>query len=251
MERIKRLAGLLLLAVSVACGACAEDDEQDEPDGGGTDEDTGGTDDGSVVGEVYTFVITASKDKSTNPPTYNYVYYSLGDEAELDEATAAATPNWDLRFTASTAITTNSGETAVDLSSGGTGGVAFTGNMDFDVSVKVTSLDFTTEGATDIKPWVTGMGGATQVNTNLMCFPGYDNGDGLTEETAYSDANFSGVGYYTREGMPPVYETTGRIYVIRHGDGEGYSKLEIQQVEYETVDQITTYALQCKAQRIG
>ncbi|MDR0389746.1 MAG: hypothetical protein LBH73_06725, partial [Spirochaetaceae bacterium] len=38
---------------------------------------------------------------------------------------------------------------------------------------------------------------------------------------------------YTMRGMPPAYNPTGQVYIIRHGDGVTYSKVQLSDVYRE------------------
>jgi hypothetical protein len=39
---------------------------------------------------------------------------------------------------------------------------------------------------------------------------------------------------YTMKGMPPTYTRTGQVYIVRHGDGARYSKLQLSEVYLES-----------------
>ena len=49
---------------------------------------------------------------------------------------------------------------------------------------------------------------------------------------------FNGKQFYTMVGMPPNYGPTYRAYLVRHGNGAEYSKVQISDVylEYDSQD---------------
>ena len=111
--------------------------------------------------------ISVAKVSSGGSTTYNYVYFSFKDGI-VDEAKAGTT-EWDLRFSASSKIQTNSGETATLLSSSGTGGAAYTGSTDFGTAIDTSALSI----KVDTKPWIKGMGPAAEtLMSEPISFPG-------------------------------------------------------------------------------
>jgi hypothetical protein len=181
----------------------------------GCDDSSSSSDDDSITIQV-----------SVTGSVYNSVYFDLESESSLDESEAAS-QNWDLRFQASTKVCTNSGSTATEESSNGQGGVVLYSNQ-----ASASELDFTGTYNTDVEKYVSGHG-TTAYNFNTMSFPGYESGTGTTGDP-FSSAAMDQAQFYTYDGMPPVYEMTGQEYVIRHGDGTSYSKLEFLAIEYST-----------------
>ena len=223
----KLLAMLLVVVLALWLVGCKEND-----------------DDGEEGTEV---IITVTKDSGV----YSYKYFSLEQGIELPEA-VSDTQEWDLRFKASFRILTNSGATAAvdECNSGGVGGVVFTGSTDFGVSVDTGTLNYGVVGATDIKPWIQGMGPAAETLTNLMNFPGYVNGTGIETDPYRDGGTWDQVQYCESSGMPPTYIMTDRVYVVRHGDGAGYSKVQLMSLEYSTVGTVTTYVFRFRYENI-
>jgi hypothetical protein len=79
---------------------------------------------------------------------------------------------------------------------------------------------------------------------NVITYAGYPSGDGLTPETrfgyhapgdmaVYSPYDFNKKQAYTMRGMPPNYTPTKQVYIVRHGDGVKYSKVQLSEVYRE------------------
>jgi hypothetical protein len=81
---------------------------------------------------------------------------------------------------------------------------------------------------------------------NVMTYVGYPSGDGLAPGTRFeytapdmsNMASFRPYSFnkrhcYTMQGMPPNYEPTGQVYIVRHGDGVSYSKVQLSEVYRE------------------
>jgi len=229
MNILKRLSIICLIAVTLVSFTACEND-----DGGDGDKLSGPE-------KIVSVKKVSSKETGT---VYDYVYFSLKSGTAVDTATGAST-DWDLRFSASTRIQTNSGVTADQLGSGGDGGAAYSGSTDFAASVDAGSLTI----ITDTNPWIDGMGPARQTLMNeAISFPGYDSGDGLASGSAYAGANYSADMFYTMSGMPPVYVMTNNVYVVKLADGSGYAKFQILSAEYASEndtpnagDKTTTY----------
>jgi hypothetical protein len=74
---------------------------------------------------------------------------------------------------------------------------------------------------------------------------GYTPGDGLSEATRFGwsypgppdhpfyEFNKKAFAYNTG-GMPPPWEPTGEVYIIKHADGSGYSKFQVTSVRYRS-----------------
>jgi hypothetical protein len=50
----------------------------------------------------------------------------------------------------------------------------------------------------------------------------------------YSPYDFNKKQAYRMVGMPPNYTPTSQVYIIRHGDGEQYSKVQVSEVYLES-----------------
>jgi hypothetical protein len=173
------------------------------------------------------------------------VYYSLSTGQQITDPADIASDTWDIAFMRSTnvwrMIMTNSGDTAVDLISSGDGSVWYTEKFDLD-DVRMEDKVDPPEGilglyATDQKRWIDVMGNVRVLNLNVMTFVGYANetaADGSSTQPfagtpehempyLYNKKQF----YKSPGGMPPGFVATGRVYIIRHGDGAHYSKIQI------------------------
>lgn len=200
-----------------------------------------------------------NKDEKKENPVNEYTirvvrpgvkYFSLSAGQELDGEAAVSTKDWDLRFSAGSAILTNSGSTAESVKSGGKGGVVFLNTTDFNVKVNAGDYKFDKEFETDKNPFVTGMGGASATNHNVMSFPGYSAGDG-TEASPFTTVDFSKSAFFSYAGMPPVFEMNNRVYLVRHGNGTDFSKVQITSMEYFSGDDgKTNYVFTLKVQKI-
>jgi hypothetical protein len=167
-----------------------------------------------------------------------------------------ASPDWDIAFHASRVIYTNSGDTATDLNTSGFGGVWFTNTTDFDAVTgevdKKTSDDSGFDYSPynqDIKRYVMVMGARYYRSLNVMTYAGYPYEDspfeGITYDGSASDKalaghdslvnyNYDKKQYYINPPMPdgslrmpPDFEATGQVYIIRHGNSVDHSKLQV------------------------
>jgi hypothetical protein len=158
-------------------------------------------------------------------------YYSLstGQEVTGDAINSNA---WDIAFSRTRLVLTNSGATATLLTSGGQGGVWFTEHF----SLEGVTQDDAVKGdplldpyTTDQARYVAGMGAPAETRLNVMSYVGYDNeaeADGLSSETALSGYSYNKKEYYASASMG-AYNSTDRVYIIKHGDGTHYSKIQI------------------------
>ncbi|MDR2257521.1 MAG: HmuY family protein [Treponema sp.] len=164
-------------------------------------------------------------------------YYSLKTGQQVRDP---ATQNWDIAFERPRLIYTNSGQTAAALNSGGRGGVWHTERTDFagtgrDDAVRDDPLYRPYN--TDALRWIDGamLRPAASRRINVMTFTGYTNEerkDGRARDSAFSASfSYNKRQFYSARGMPPSYTLTGRVYIIRHGDGAGESKLQIRAYE--------------------
>jgi hypothetical protein len=164
--------------------------------------------------------------------------------------------NWDLALEAHGGaffVLTNSGVTAAETepASSGLGGVWFTDSTDFNA---VTSPDQKVVPAADSEyaPYTADVYRHTMVmaadpvkqRLNVITYAGYPSGDGLAADTpflynqpgdmaVYSPYNFNKKQAYTMQGMPPNYTPTKQVYIVRHGDGERHSKVQLSEVYLE------------------
>jgi hypothetical protein len=77
------------------------------------------------------------------------------------------------------------------------------------------------------------MGSPTLNQLNVISYVGYGEGDGLTEATPLTHYQYNARQYYNANlsTMPPVYSETRQVYIVKHGDGEHYSKMHIRALE--------------------
>jgi hypothetical protein len=181
----------------------------------------------------------------TSAEGVKYFSLSTGEEVTGDDIQSA---KWDIAFTRTRLIYTNSGDTAAALESGGKGGVWYT---DKGVLAEVSSDDKVGEDdpilknyLTDKTRYIKGMGPAAATRVNVMSYVGYDNEaekDGLTAENCFEGYSYNKKEYYATSGMG-VYSSAGveQVYIIRHGDGEHYSKIKI---DYEYADSKDNWAV--------
>ncbi|MDR2258057.1 MAG: HmuY family protein [Treponema sp.] len=192
-------------------------------------------------------------------------YYNLSSGKEVP---APSGDNWDIALETrdrSFFILTNSGVTAAETepASGGKGGVWFTGSTDFDAVTRADQAVIPAAGGeyaaytTDVYRWTTAMAAApVRQNLNVTTYLGYPDlakgypktGDGsgldaancfrrfdVTEMTAdYSPYLFNKKqSYLMGGGMPPEYSPTKQVYIVRHGDGVKYSKVQLSEIYRE------------------
>jgi hypothetical protein len=192
-------------------------------------------------------------------------YFSLTTGMEVKGGALASTA-WDIAFPNIRQIWTNSGDSALQKSSGGQGGVWHTDSTDFasvtlaDKKENVTSPFNYTLLNTDLHCWVVGMNANSQLvllekNFNVMSFVGFDNetdvGVGLTSDKPYSYTYlYDKKAFYKNDPptlMPPNFVPTGQVYIVLHGDGVHHSKIQVLQyvrnapnetyrVRYENLD---------------
>jgi hypothetical protein len=173
------------------------------------------------------------------------VYYSLstGEQAEPHS------PDWDIAFFCVDripSILTNSGVTAAHLGSGGDGGVWYS-----DKSLEDTGPnDGRAEGeyaayVTDVERWGKTMSEPARQRMNIMTYLGFPYGTGTEAEPflphemedmgTYKGYNFDKKQFYWWYSMPPTYSPTEQAYIIRHGNGLGFSKIRVSDIYLEAV----------------
>jgi hypothetical protein len=182
------------------------------------------------------------------------VYYSLSTGEKV-----TGTDSWDIAFKRSRLIFVNSGATpeykGTDdvpyVTSTGSGGVWYVTKTDL---ADVTRDDAVENDALygpynkDVIRYIAGMGGtAAASRINVMTFVGYSNeadNDGLTAEKAFSASyQYNKKQFNIGEGMPPVFSVTNQIYIIKHGDGSKYSKIQITAYQSDTATNTDTYQI--------
>jgi hypothetical protein len=160
-------------------------------------------------------------------------YFSLSDGKEVSDP---KTKDWDIAFDYNRLIYTNSGATAADLESGGLGGVWSTGQTNFDAVVSSAGADFSQPFTTDTKRYTNPaaeMGAPTLNRLNVITYAGYGSGDGNTGETALTDYQYDQQQFYIADlsTMPPAYNLTKTVYIIKHGNGTDHSKVQISYMQ--------------------
>jgi hypothetical protein len=216
-----------------------------------------GNDDPNYGGEEKSLRVSVAAVPAGTAPIIKY--YSLSTGLEVTEGAAIASKEWDIAFSRTRLILTNSGDTAENLSSGGQGGVWYTDKTvlgevalgdqitpggDFEIL-----KDYTTDKIryTRVDMGGPGTGTPSSLTLNVMSYVGYRN-----EATAAGTADdpftstdpenpmpylYNKKEYYTSgSGMPPTFGNTNQVYIIRHGDGTRYSKI---QITYEYVSATT------------
>jgi hypothetical protein len=182
-------------------------------------------------------------------------YYSLDTGAEVSNP---ASKDWDIALEAHDGtffVLTNSGVSAERAGSGGAGAVWFTEKDNFD---SAGLADAVTDGlgeyasyTTDQRRYAMVMSNVAEEYLNVMTYLGYPESDtaahnGLTEETyfkrkepdqsgmaSYVPYGFDKKQFYSMRGMPPNYTPNKRVYIVQHGSGTAYSKLQIPEVYLE------------------
>lgn len=206
-------------------------------------------DNGPVTG-IFDFENLLFQAAEGTPP--NIKYYSLALGGEVD-ASKRATAEWDIALEALGSffyIYTNSGYTATEFGgTGGQGGVWFTDKTDFDTAVLADRVtDFSGENAeyaayvTDVKRYQPSMTGTPIGTMNIMTYYGYEGGDGSYDNpfTMSTGAPFAHPFFdfnkkaFAAAGttMPPSWYETNQVYVIRHADGNSYSKFQVYDFYY-------------------
>jgi hypothetical protein len=232
---------LLLLTAGLAffLAACDMGNNNDNSDNGG---------DGKKItiekteNGVYTLEFTLKDGEDI------YLSLSTGEEITGDDRFTQA---WDVAFHGTRTIWTNSGDSAKTLSSGGQGAVWHTDKTVFEDVVLTDAVKddpFYTVYNEDIFRWTSNMEGITRRRINVMTYIGYQDEDkpasnGMTEGTyfkiyytynkkAFYSNTFQDDGSMT---MPPNFYTTNQVYIIKHGTGTEYSKLQITEFKRKSV----------------
>jgi hypothetical protein len=162
-------------------------------------------------------------------------YYSLSTGQKVTGAEIAG-PGWDIAFGYNRMIYTNSGDTAVKTGSGGQGGVWASDSTRFSGVKSPDGADFTLPLATDATRWTqpaAEMGDPLPNELNVISYAGYSRGTGESVDDPLTGYQYNAQQYYKADlsTMPPVFSLTLRVYIIRHGDGEHYSKVQITSMD--------------------
>jgi hypothetical protein len=185
-----------------------------------------------------------------------YFSLSTGEEVTGD---ARFTPAWDIAFERPRLIYTNSGDSAQALASGGGGGIWHTDKIvlaDVTLDDAVKDDPFYKDYNADTSRWITNMIGQVSRPLNVMTYLGYMNEDekgidGKSAEGVFSMYyKYDKKQFYSNEFdengdmfMPPHFTPTMRVYIIRHGNGAEYSKVQISEYfgNYDADSSVTTY----------
>jgi hypothetical protein len=185
-------------------------------------------------------------------------FFSLSQGKELP-ASKSNTTEWDFAIEIITGnpfcnIYTNSGVTAEKFNTPGGARVWFTNKIEFSkVTLADRVTDYTGDNAqyadcadyeTDALRYQYGMFVTVPTVMNIMTYWGYASGDGLSEATKFDWSSpgppdqpfyeFNKMAFaYNTGGMPPSWEPTHQVYIIKHADGSGYSKFQITTVRYQ------------------
>jgi hypothetical protein len=181
-------------------------------------------------------------------------FFSLSSGEEITAKEDIESQGWDIALYATRYILTNSGITAGKYFSNGKGGVFHTNQTDFDA---VTSKDDRVTGIDpvdgrdysvynqDVRRYANGMGGGGEAERtmNVMTYLGYEGEDTEYQGEVHNGLTFATMftTFYTYERkqfyantftndfmtMPPDFYVTNQVYIIRHGDGEHYSKFQV------------------------
>jgi hypothetical protein len=172
-------------------------------------------------------------------------FFDFATGAEVRDA-AIKSREWDIAFWCSRQILTNSGITAAEYRSGGKGAVWHTEKTGFD---QVVLEDAVRDDPVympyneDIFRYAVGMTGYSERFMNVMTYLGYPNErddpamDGTTMNKIFRPMYlYDKRAFYeaTVNMMPPDFRPTNRVYIIRHGDGEHYSKFQITKFVRDT-----------------
>ncbi|MDR0709343.1 MAG: HmuY family protein, partial [Spirochaetaceae bacterium] len=222
---------------------------------------------GTVASEPVAILVSPPSDAFTDLAfkytETNIKFFSLARGVEID-VSKKNTTEWDIAIEAGLDsfcyIYTNSGDSASAFGSGGDGGVWFTDETDFDdVTLANRVTDFSGDNAvyadyvTDVTRYQKGMSGASPGRMNIMTYYGYLSGDGLTADTTFSWSTpgppmspffeFNKKAFATCPGgMPPPWDETGVIYVIRLAGGDAYAKFQVDALSFGS----STYSLSFK-----
>ncbi|MDR3114836.1 MAG: HmuY family protein [Treponema sp.] len=177
--------------------------------------------------------ITFEVDSSNGPR-----FFSL-TTGEWVDASESGTQKWDIAFQRMRKIYTNSGTSAEAFSSNGKGGVWYTNKTDFDA---VTSKDdAVTDLSSILAPYTTdqsrytGTSSGSLARINLMTYMGYINeatASGITADDFLMYPSGEGAAYLPTAFYDIDQKETEQVYIIKHADGETYSKIQVYDFEF-------------------
>jgi len=179
-------------------------------------------------------------------PSGEIKYVDLADGTVNDgSGGVSGSVSWDIAFENARIIYTNSGATAALLTSGGGGGVWFTGETDIDAVDTAEGASFAGTYNTDIIrsiDYAGAMGlGVVEKRLNVMTYVGYDNestgADGSSGNPFSATFLYDKDQFYDSAGMG-AYTVNNRVYIIRHGDGSSCSAVQISGLEGDTTERI-------------
>jgi hypothetical protein len=236
----------LVLTLVFTLGACkteaGEDDEDDD-------------DNGSII------TLSLAYDGGDDP-----WFYSLpkGDEETHMDVSGPAIKSgaWDIAVEAHDRlflIRTNSGDSADEYDTrsggGGLGGIWFTDENFGAARVSGRVIPTADNEYSEYLPYtedriryVNLMSDGIKAVLNVSSYLGYPGGSGAqgdpfqTQEAdrgnmaSFVPFLFNKRGAYTMLGMPPAYTPTNQVYIVKHGDGDGYSKIQLVDAYIEKND---------------
>lgn len=188
-------------------------------------------------------------------PDGDVKFFDFADGTEVKDA-AIKSRKWDIAFWASRLILTNSGVSADEYRSSGRGAVWHTEKTDFDSAALEDAVQDDPVYAPyheDVLRYATGMAGyfnRYERYMNVMTYLGYPNEaknpamDGATMAKRFEPMYlYDKRSFYeaTVGMMPPDFRPTNRVYIIRHGDGEHYSKFQVTKFERDSGHFVDTY----------
>jgi hypothetical protein len=191
------------------------------------------------------------------------VFYKLQD-GELVETSVTESQDWVVALSLSSqGIFTNSGTTSTLYTSNGQGGVQYTGTKVFANATWYSPSAFTKAWAVDTDAAVNS---ATNIlRLNVMTKLAYDSGDGSTTSPYSSKLNASSTGlidsdgdgnadvyqnsdayydYYAEDGL----RASGRVYIIRGGDGTTLLKFQVSSMS--AITDATTHSATSRTRTI-
>jgi hypothetical protein len=200
--------------------------------------------------------------------TTGVVYYSLTTGTAVTDPAKIASKDWDIAFQRSRMIYTNSGATATNVESGGLGGVWFTNKTNFNNVSDEDSVETTGNYAeyddfiADVTKYMAGGGmgggsGPTPSIFNVMTYWGFKSGTGTSTDpyTSYAQTDFEDTSKFVPYGynkknyvkmtsmMGPngaTYEVSQEVYIVKHGNGVNYSKIQITEYTSRSADNTAT-----------
>jgi hypothetical protein len=170
-------------------------------------------------------------------------YFSLTTGQEVTGG-AINTTAWDIGFQRSRRVYTNGGDTAAALGSGGVGEVWYTEKFNFDEASFADAVTGDTtllkDNTTDRKRFIYSMSSIDEISLNVIGFVGYSNEN---ETNSYGNPwktfQYNKKQFYASRSFDP----SKRVYIIKHGDGAGYSKIQITDYESNSAVGSDTYII--------